>query len=91
MDIVLIPLFNLVLTVLSLYKWVVIFAVLAGWLVTFGILNTYNSGVSMVMEAFFKLTEPVFGFVRKCVPSLGGLDLSPIIKKLLETENSGTR
>jgi YggT family protein len=73
----------LLLRILDLYWWVVIIAVVASWLVGFGIVNSYNPTARMILRALHALTEPVFGPVRRILPPLGGLDLSPIIVLLL--------
>ena len=65
--------------ILALYLWVVFIAVTLSWLLAFGVINVRNKIVASVVMAFIRLTEPVFAAIRKIVPSLGGLDLSPII------------
>ena len=66
-------------TVVWLYEVVVIAAVVVSWLVAFNVLNTYNPLARSVVRALNALTEPVFRQVRRIIPSLGGLDLSPMI------------
>jgi YggT family protein len=75
----------LLLTILDLYWWVVIAAVIASWLVGFGIINAYNSIARTILRALHALTEPVFGPVRRIIPAIGGLDISPLIVLLLLT------
>jgi YggT family protein len=66
-------------TLVELYIVVVIAAVVVSWLVAFGVLNTYNQFARSVIRALDALTEPVFRQIRRIIPSLGGLDLSPLI------------
>ncbi|HET7336228.1 MAG TPA: YggT family protein [Rhizomicrobium sp.] len=73
------PIIWLLLQLLSIYTWVVIAAVVVSWLVAFGVLNTYNAFARSIVQALDALTEPVFRQVRRIIPPLGGLDISPLI------------
>jgi YggT family protein len=79
LDVILTPLFWLLDTVLGLYMAVVIAAVIASWLVAFGILNLSNPLARQLVQILDALTEPLFRRVRRIVPPIGGLDLSPIV------------
>ena len=65
--------------VVSLYIWVLIINAIISWLVAFNILNTSNRFVYSVLEISYKLTEPPLSFIRKYIPSIGSIDISPII------------
>jgi YggT family protein len=65
--------------ILDLYWWVVVIAVIATWLVQFGVLNIRNQFAYMVYSGLVALTEPVFRQIRRVLPPFGGIDLSPII------------
>jgi YggT family protein len=59
-------------SLLKLYSWVVIIAVLMTWIEP----NPYNP----VVRFIYSITEPVFEWIREHLPVvIGGLDLSPII------------
>ena len=73
------PIVALVMLLLDLYWWVVIAAVVVSWLIAFNVINTYNNFVRSLLHALGAVTEPVFRRVRKVVPPIGGLDLSPMI------------
>jgi len=73
------PFIDLILYLIQLYQWVVIAAVIASWLVVFNVINARNEIVRAILRVLDALTEPVFRQVRRIVPSIGGLDLSPII------------
>ena len=73
----------LLITILDLYFYVIIAAVIASWLVGFGIINSYNPVARTILRALHALTEPVFGPVRRIIPAMGGLDLSPLVVLLL--------
>jgi YggT family protein len=66
-------------TLVDLYFFVIIAAVVMSWLVAFGVLNTYNPFARSLIRMLDALTEPVFRQVRRVIPALGGLDLSPMI------------
>ena len=74
---------DVVLIVLNLYTYVIIAAVIASWLVGFGVINTYNQFARTVLRALHAMTEPVFGPLRRIIPPLGGLDLTPMVALLL--------
>lgn len=69
----------LVDTITGLYTAVVIAAVVASWLIAFGVLNISNQFVRQAMRVLDALTEPLFRQVRRVIPPIAGLDLSPII------------
>ncbi len=69
----------LILTVLRLYTWVVIIAVIMSWLLAFNVINARNDFVNMVMRTLYAVTEPVLGRIRSVLPAMGGLDLSPLV------------
>lgn len=79
MSIILIPIIEVALVLLNLYLWVIIISVVMGWLVAFGIINPYNRAIMIIDEALLRLTEPLLQPIRRIIPNLGGLDLSPLI------------
>ena len=78
-----IAIFYLVLQILKLYSYVVIANVLVSWLVAFNVLNTQNRFVYSVLELTYRLTEPFLNKIRRFLPNLGTLDISPIILLVL--------
>ena len=77
------PIAFLILQVISFYEWVVIAAVIVSWLTTFNVINSQNNFVRSLLRALYALTEPVFRPIRRILPPMGGLDLSPIIVFLI--------
>ena len=73
------PIAALLIEVLEIYKWVVIAAVIVSWLTAFNVINVHNNFVRTLLRILLALTEPVFGQVRRVIPPIGGLDLSPIV------------
>jgi YggT family protein len=73
------PIAALLIEILEIYKWVVILAVIVSWLTAFHVINVNNNFVRTVLRILFALTEPIFRQVRKVIPAVAGLDLSPIV------------
>ena len=69
----------LVDTVISIYLWVVIAQVVLSWLVSFKVVNTANRFVYLVGDFLYRATEPALKPIRRVLPNLGGLDISPIV------------
>ena len=78
-----IAIFYLVLQVLKLYSYVVIANVIISWLIAFNILNTNNRFIYSILELTYRLTDPILNKIRRFLPNLGSLDISPIILLLL--------
>ncbi|RIK93595.1 MAG: hypothetical protein DCC73_08470 [Proteobacteria bacterium] len=76
-------LFYLLVTLINLYQFVLIAMVVMSWLISFGVINTYNRFVATLWEVLNRLTEPVLRPVRNILPNLGGLDLSPVVVLIL--------
>ena len=77
------PIFALIYVILDIYKWVLIASVILSWLVALNVVNTYNRIVNVIGDVLWRLTEPVLRPIRQFVPSVGGLDLSPLVALLL--------
>ena len=68
---------------LNIYKWIVIANVIISWLVSFNVLNTQNRFVYSILELTYRLTDPFLNKIRRFLPNLGTLDISPIILLVL--------
>lgn len=79
MDIILVPLLQLINTVIQLYIWAIIAYIVLHWLLIFNVINAKNNFVSIVMETLFRITEPLLSSIRRVLPNFGGLDLSPMV------------
>lgn len=66
-------------TVLSLYVWVLVAMIVFSWLFAFNVVNPRNQFVATVGDFLHKATEPVLAPIRKVLPNMGGIDLSPIV------------
>ena len=68
---------------IRLYIWVIIIGAILSWLIAFNVVNTNNRFVMMVADTLWRLTEPALRPIRKLLPDLGGIDVSPIILIIL--------
>ena len=73
----------LVYELLNIYKYIVIANVIISWLVAFNILNTQNRFVYSILELSYRLTEPLLIKIRRFLPNLGSLDISPVLLLVL--------
>jgi YggT family protein len=73
------PFLWLILTIIQLYSYVLIGTVILSWLVAFNVVNRANPYVRQIGYALERLTEPLLKPIRRFLPDLGGLDISPII------------
>lgn len=73
------PIAWIIVEVIDIYVWVVIAAVVVSWLIAFGVINLYNQTARQIVHILEVLTEPFLRRIRRIVPPIGGLDLSPLI------------
>ena len=78
-----VPLIRVVIAILDIYWWLVIIQAIISWLIAFNVINTYSRPVAMVLDFLYRITEPVLRPIRRFVPIMGGLDLSPLILLLI--------
>ena len=69
--------------VIDIYTWIVIASAIMSWLVAFGVVNTRNQFIHWVVDFLYRVTEPALRPIRRILPNLGGLDLSPLVVLLI--------
>jgi uncharacterized protein YggT (Ycf19 family) len=74
---------DVVLIALQLYVWIIIAAAVFSWLYAFNVVNPRNQVVAVIGNALYQLTEPLLRPIRRYMPNLGGIDISPIVLILL--------
>ena len=67
----------------SLYIWILIINAIISWLVAFNVLNTSNRFVYSVLDVSYKLTAPPLNYIRRYLPNLGSVDISPVVLILI--------
>ena len=65
--------------IVNLYIWILIIHVIFRWRVALNVLNTSNRIVYSVLDVSYKLTAPPLNFIRRFLPNLGSIDISPVI------------
>ena len=76
-------LFWLMDTALSLFVWALIIGAVVSLLIAFNVLDTRNRVVWAIADFFHRLTEPALRPIRRFIPNLGGIDISPVVLILL--------
>lgn len=79
MDIVLGPLILVIQIALNILVWMVIVQAVMSWLVAFGVINTRNRFVYLVGDFLYRITEPLLRPIRRVLPDMSGIDLSPVV------------
>jgi YggT family protein len=72
-----------ILLALNIFVWILIASAVLSWLIAFNVLNTRNPVVGTIADALYRLTEPVLRPIRRRLPDMGGIDISPIIVILI--------
>ena len=76
-------LFQTIDLALNLYTWILIGSAIFSWLYAFNVINSSNQFVNAIGTFLYNVTEPVLRPIRRVMPDLGGIDISPIIVLLL--------
>lgn len=71
-------LLDVIMLALNLYVYVIIASAIFSWLYAFNIVNSSNQIISTIGQMLYNLTEPALRPLRRILPNLGGIDLSPI-------------
>lgn len=70
---------QIIYMVLNLIWWIVLIHIIMSWLINFQVLNLRQPLVSQIWYGLNRLLEPIYGPIRRIMPDMGGLDLSPIV------------
>ena len=70
---------NLLILALDIYMWIIIAGVVISWLIAFEVINVRNAQAANLVNLLNKATDPVYKPIRKFVPPIAGIDLTPII------------
>ena len=76
-------LLDVILIALELYSWAIIVSAVVSWLVAFNVVNMRNEAVRAIAMGLYQITEPTLRPIRRILPNLGTMDISPIILLLL--------
>jgi len=82
-EILMLALFQTIDLALNLYTWVLIASAIFSWLYAFNVINSRNQFVNAIGSFLVNVTEPALRPIRRILPNLGGIDISPIILLLI--------
>jgi YggT family protein len=77
------PFVEVLMYLLDAVWWLIIVSVVASWLVAFGVINTRNPTVYQILDILNRVTDPILRPIRRLIPPMGGLDLSPMVVLLV--------
>jgi len=83
MDVIIVPLFQVLMAILNIYELIVVIAVVMSLLFHFNVINYSNQFVRIIWDVVSRLTEPALSRIRRFLPDMGGLDISPIVLLLI--------
>jgi YggT family protein len=69
--------------VIQLYIYIIIASAIMSWLIAFNVINPYNQFVRSLWQGLTALTEPLLRPIRRVLPDLGGIDISPLVLILI--------
>jgi YggT family protein len=59
--------------------WIIIIQAILSWLVAFNVINMHSDVVRTILVALDRMTAPLYRPIRRIMPDLGALDLSPLV------------
>ena len=74
---------KLIYDILGIYSGIIIASAIMSWLVAFGVINVRNQFIRVIVDLLYRVTEPVLRPIRRFLPNLGGIDISPVVALLL--------
>ena len=79
----LVQLIGFLMMLLTLVIWIAVAQAILSWLVAFNVINTHNDFVRTILTTLDRILEPMYRPIRRILPDLGGIDLSPAVVILL--------
>ena len=70
---------ELLYMVIQIYIYIIIAAVIVSWLIAFNVISPDHPAMRRILDFLGRVTDPVFRPVQRVIPSIGGIDLSPIV------------
>ena len=71
--------YQILMILLNVVWWIIVIQAILSWLIAFNVINTYNDFVRNALYALDRMTQPIYRPIRKILPDLGALDLSPMV------------
>ena len=74
--------FEILMMLLGVVKTVILIHFIMSWLISFGVLNLHQPIVAQIWDGLNRLLEPIYGPIRRMLPQMAGIDLSPLVALL---------
>ena len=74
-----VALFQIITILLDVLWWIIIAQAILSWLIAFNVINTHNEMVRSIWVALDRMTQPIYRPIRRIMPDLGALDLTPMV------------
>ncbi len=71
--------FQILMLLIGVVKFIVIAHIIMSWLINFGVLNMGQPIVSQIWDGLNRILQPVYDPIRRILPNMGGLDLAPLV------------
>lgn len=72
-------LYDILMMVIGIARFFIFAHFIMSWLISFQVLNIRQPFVAQVWYGLNKLLEPVYAPIRKVVPVVAGMDLTPLV------------
>ncbi len=72
-------LLSVLIMLIDVVIWMVVIQAILSWLVAFNIINVHNGVVRSILMTLDRLLDPLLKPIRRVMPDLGGIDLSPMV------------
>ncbi|SHE34027.1 YggT family protein [Ruegeria intermedia] len=72
-------LIQILLLILDIVWFIILAHVIMSWLINFQVLNLHQQLVAQIWYGLNRLLEPIYGPIRRILPNMGGLDLTPLV------------
>ena len=70
---------QILLFIINIVWFIVIAHVIMSWLIGFNVLNRHQPLVWQIWNGLERVLEPIYGPIRRVLPNMGGLDISPLV------------
>lgn len=74
--------YEILLMLLGVVRTVILIHFIMSWLISFGVLNIRQPIVAQIWDGLNRLLEPIYGPIRRMLPQISGIDLSPLVALL---------
>jgi YggT family protein len=74
---------KVILVIIEIYIWLLVAMAILSWLIAFNVINTRNRFVATVIDFLYRITEPVLRPLRRIIPTIGGIDITPAVLILI--------